>query len=82
MADCKSRIEACIDYLNSIRFPCEDWVEDKKYFDQLEQEYSEAPADEGARALWEALRKLICDKRTESLNRNKTAEELYAGWDD
>lgn len=29
MKEYKERIKASIDYLNSIRFPCEDWIEDK-----------------------------------------------------
>lgn len=30
MKDYKQRITDCIDHLNTIRFPCEDWKEDKK----------------------------------------------------
>lgn len=82
MKDYKERIQECIDYLNSIRFPCEDWKEDKIYFDQLEKEFSEKPADEQTQVLLETLKKLIYDKRTASLNMNKTSEELFAGWND
>ena len=78
----KERIEECIEHLNSIRFPCEDWKEDKEYFDQLERVFSEEPADAETKALLATLRKLIYDKRTLSLNMNKTTEELFAGWND
>ena len=78
----KQRIKDCIDYLNSIRFPCEDWKEDKKYFDNLEQEFSFEPEDEETEILLKELKKIIYKKRTSSLNMNKTTEELYAGWDD
>ena len=82
MKDCKERIKDCIEYLNSIRFPCADWKEDKMYFDQLEEEFSEEPTDEETASLLRTLRKLIDDKRANSLNMNKTTEELYAGWND
>ena len=82
MNDYKERIKTCIDYLNSVRFPCEDWKEDKKYFDQLEIEFSEEPTDEETKQLLLELKKLIYDKRTSSLNMNKTTEELYAGWNE
>ena len=78
----QKKIKDCIEYLNSIRFPCEDWTEDKKYFDQLEREFSEVPEDDEGKQLLETLKKLIDDKRTSSLNMNKTAEELFAGWVD
>ena len=78
----KTRITECMDYLNSVRFPCGDWKEDKVYFDKLEEEFSEVPADEETKALLDELKKLICEKRNLSLNCNKTSEELYAGWDD
>ena len=82
MENYKKRIKASIEYLNSIRFPCEDWTEDKKYFDQLEREFSDVPEDVEGKQLLETLKKLIDDKRTSSLNMNKTAEELFAGWVD
>ncbi|MBQ8784399.1 MAG: hypothetical protein IJZ57_11575 [Clostridia bacterium] len=82
MKSYKERITECIEYLNSIRFPCEDWKEDKKYFDELEKEFSEEPADKETELLLEELRNLIDKKRTSSLNMNKTTEELYAGWND
>ena len=82
MENYKKRIKECIEYLNSIRFPCEDWTEDKKYFDQLEREFSDVPEDVEGKQLLETLKKLIDDKRTSSLNMNKTAEDLFAGWND
>ena len=78
----KERMRDCIAYLNSIRFPCEDWKEDKKYFDQLEQEFSCEPEDEEGKNLLKELKTVIYDKRTASLNMNKTTEELFAGWND
>ncbi|MBQ8604023.1 MAG: hypothetical protein IJ410_04175 [Oscillospiraceae bacterium] len=78
----KERILECIDYLNSVRFPCEDWKEDKKYFDSLEAEFSAEAEDAETQALLETLKKLINDKRNHSLDMNKTTEELYAGWND
>ena len=78
----KERMRDCIAYLNSIRFPCEDWKEDKKYFDQLEQEFSYEPEDEEGKNLLKELKTVIYDKRTASLNMNKTTEELFAGWND
>lgn len=78
----KERIRACIDHLNAIRFPCADWKEDKKFFNQLESEFSEIPDDEEGKQLLATLKLLIDDKRTSSLNRNKTTEELFAGWND
>ena len=78
----KERMTECIDYLLSIRFPCNDWKEDKVYFDQLEEEFSEVPADEEAKDLYEQLKNLIQEKRASSLNCNKTTEELFAGWND
>ncbi|MBR5310025.1 MAG: hypothetical protein IKU42_02740 [Oscillospiraceae bacterium] len=82
MKSYKERITECIEYLNSIRFPCGDWKEDAVYFDKLEAEFSEIPEDEETKVLLDELKKLIYDKRTSSLNCNKTTEELYAGWDD
>ena len=76
------RIRECIDYLLSVRFPCSDWKEDKVYFDQLEKEFSEIPADEETKVLYEELKILIQEKRVSSLNCNKTTEELFAGWND
>ena len=38
--------------------------------------------DEETKQLLLELKKLICDKRTSSLNMNKTTEELYAGWNE
>ena len=37
MNDYKENIKNCIDYLNSVRYPCNDWKEDKVYFDRLEK---------------------------------------------
>ena len=82
MKDYKARIKECIAHLNAIEFPCEDWKEDEKYFDRLEQEFSRAPQDDEEKQLLEALKKLIYEKRMTSLNRNKTTEELFAGWND
>ena len=82
MENYKEKIENCIEYLNSIRFPGNDWKEDKLYFDKLKKEFSEEPEDEETKLLLEKLRKLIYEKETSSLNMNKTTEELYAGWND
>ena len=82
MKSYKQRIKECMEHLNSIRFPCEDWKADKVYFDQLEREFSEDSTDAETQALLTALRELIYDKRTKSLNMNKTTEELFAGWND
>ena len=82
MKDHKEKIKECIDYLNSVRFPCEDWQEDKKYFDSIETELLSPTDDSGITELQIQLKKLIDDKRVQSLNMNKTAEELYAGWND
>ena len=76
------RITECIEYLLSIRFPCEDWKEDKVYFDKLEKEFSEFPADEETKVLHKQLMTLIQEKRISSLNYNKSTEELFAGWND
>lgn len=54
----------------------------KKYYDRLESKFSAVPDDEEGKQLLEDLKQLIYDKRTQSLNMNKTTEELYAGWDD
>lgn len=82
MKSYKERIKDCIEHLNLIRFPCEDWKEDKKYFDKLEEEFSFDGEDEETKILLEELRKIIYNKRTLSLNMNKTTEELFAGWDE
>ena len=82
MQSYRQKIKECIEYLNSIRFPCEDWKEDKKFYDRLEQEFVQKPDDEETRKLWRELKALIYEKRVQSLNMNKTTEELYAGWDD
>ena len=82
MKDYKQQIQDCIDALNAVRFPCADWKEDKVYFDRLEKEFADEPTDADTKVLWTALHKLIEDKRTSSLNMNKTTEELYAGWED
>ena len=82
MESYKEKIENCIEHLNSIRFPGNDWKEDKIYFDKLKKEFSEEPEDEETKLLLEKLRKLIYEKETSSLNMNKTTEELYAGWND
>ncbi len=82
MKNDRDRIIECINYLHSIRFPCTDWKEDKVFFDELENEFSEVPADAETNALLDELKKLIYEKRTSSLNCNKTAEELFAGWND
>lgn len=36
MKDYKQRILECIEGLEAIRFPCEDWEKDKVFFDKLE----------------------------------------------
>ena len=82
MNDYKERIKNCIEYLKSIRFPCGDWKEDKIYFDRLEEEFSEEATDQETKELLSELKSLIQDKRVQSLNMNKTTEELFAGWDD
>lgn len=82
MKDYKEKIKECIDYLNSVRFPCEDWQEDKKYFDSIETELLSPSEDNEITELQIRLKKLIDGKRVQSLNMNKTAEELYAGWND
>ena len=82
MQSYRQKINECIEYLNSIRFPCEDWKEDKKFYDRLEQEFVQKPDDDETRKLWRELNVLIYEKRVQSLNMNKTTEELYAGWDD
>jgi len=82
MENYKKRIRECMDYLRSIRFPCNDWKEDRVFYDRLEKEFSEEPADEETRILLDDLRKLIREKRDLSLNCNKTTEELYSGWND
>ena len=82
MKSYKERMIECMDHLNSIRFPCADWKEDKVYFDRLEHEFSAEPADEEEKEIFQKLRTLIYEKRMTSLNCNKTAEELFAGWND
>lgn len=82
MNDYKERIISCIEHLNSIHFPCEDWKKDKIYFDKLEQEFSKEASDDETKQLLQELKELICEKRNLSLNMNKTTEELYAGWND
>ena len=47
----KERITECIGYLLSIRFPCNDWKEDKDCFDKMEKEFSAFPADEETKVL-------------------------------
>lgn len=82
MKDYKSQIKECVQFLKLIRFPCEDWKEDKKYFDHLEEKFSKEANDEETAVLLKELRDLIKNKRMDSLNRNKTSEELYAGWNE
>ncbi len=82
MESYKTKTKECIEYLKSIRFPCEDWKEDKKYFDYLEEKFSKDVNDEETASLLKELRELIKSKRIDSLNMNKTSEELYAGWND
>ena len=82
MSNYKERIMNCIDYLNSIRFPCEDWKKDIIYFDELEKDFSMESSDEETEQLRQNLKELISEKRKASLNLNKTTEELYGGWDD
>ena len=82
MNDYKEQIIKCIDHLNSIRFPCEDWEKDILYFDELEKEFSIQPTDEETEQFLRKLKVLISEKRNSSLNLNKTAAELYAGWND
>ena len=55
MQSYRQKIKECIEYLNSIRFPCEDWKEDKKFYDRLEQEFVQKPDDEETRKLWREL---------------------------
>ena len=81
MSDYKERIMNCIDYLNSIRFPFEDWKKDIKYFDELEKDFSMESSDVETEQLRQKLKDLISEKRNASLNLNKTPEELYEGWD-
>lgn len=78
----RARIRECIEHLHAIRFPGQDWKEDKIYYDRMEEDFSREPEDEETRALWLELKHLIEDKREVSLNMNKTTEELYAGWND
>ena len=82
MESYKEKIKNCIEHLNSIRFPGNDWKEDAEYFDSLEKEFSKLPEDEETKVLLESLKELIGNKRADSLNMNKTSEELYAGWND
>ena len=82
MKSYKDRIIECIDYLLSIRYPCDDWKEDKIYFDGLEKEFSDIPTDAETKKLFDQLHKLIYEKRVTSLNGNKTTEELFAGWNE
>ena len=82
MESYKEKIKNCIEHLNSIRFPGNDWKEDAEYFDSLEKEFSKPPEDEETKVLFESLKELIGNKRADSLNMNKTSEELYAGWND
>lgn len=82
MKDYKQKFEECIAYLNSVRFPCGGWEEDKKCFGRLEEEFSPRRDDEETKALWYTLKQLICEKRMYRINKNKTAEELFAGWDE
>ena len=82
MASERERIQECIDHLRASRFPGQDWKEDRIDDDRLEEAFAREPADEETKALWMELRQLIDDKRASSLNRNKTTEELYAGWND
>ena len=82
MENYKLQIKECIHFSKSIRFPCEDWKEDKKYFDYLEEKFSKDVDDEETASLLKELRNLINSKRIDSLNMNKTSGELYAGWND
>ena len=82
MNDYKERIKNCIEYLNSGKFPCGDWKEDKIYFERLEEEFSEEANDNDTKQLLQELRSLIYNKRVQSLNMNKTTDELFSGWDD
>ena len=43
---------------------------------------SDNPTDKETEVLLDQLKKLIQEKRSLSLNYNKTTEELYAGWKD
>ena len=73
----KERITECIEYLLSIRFPCNDWKEDKVYFDKLEKEFSEFPADEETKVLHEQLMTLIQEKRASRTNNQRSREALF-----
>ena len=52
MENYKEKIENCIEHLNSIRFPGNDWKEDKLYFYKLKKEFSEEPEDEKQSSFW------------------------------
>ena len=39
MESYKEKIKNCIEHLNSIHFPGNDWKEDKLYFDKLKKSF-------------------------------------------
>ncbi len=73
---CYLRIEKC---------PHEDWVIDNEYYSCIEAVLDELDASviNGViPILLQKLKEQISENKNASRNRNKTAEELYAGWDD
>lgn len=71
--------------LRLIRCPFDTWVEDKAYYDKLEQALDTAidrHPDGSARFLIEKIKEQLDYNRTISLNHNKTSEELFAGWNE
>lgn len=68
---CYLRLEEC---------PCEDWEKDLKYFSLIEDVLN--TADDSHEFLVMKIKDQILINKDISRNRNKTAEELFSGWED
>ena len=67
-------------YLRLENCPCEDWEKDLQYYSSIEEVLNNF--DDSFGFLIMKIKEQILINKDISRNRNKTTEELFAGWDD
>ena len=69
-------------HVSALECPFYTWEEDVPYYRAIGAAFRPLGEEELWRERIAALDALLEDKIAQSLNRNKTPEELFAGWDD
>lgn len=67
-------------YLRLENCPCADWDKDLRYYSSIEDSLDDLDDSYGFLAM--KIKEQILKNKDISRNRNKTAEELFSGWDD